>query len=103
LLNHDAARSQQVRITLNKFRLSQGNDDLSGPGADVTNISLIEQLRWCSRAADQRCSHEGEEDKTRTKFFNHHSVVKNFLTARPIIRFTGARENAAGCNSFHTC
>src|SRR5204862_7473560 len=68
-LNHDAARSQQVRITLNKFRLSPGNDDLSGPGADVTNISLIDQLRWCSPAADQRCSHEGEEDKTRTKFF----------------------------------
>jgi hypothetical protein len=40
LLNQGTARSQQVRITLNKFRRSQGNDDLSVPGADVTNTSF---------------------------------------------------------------
>jgi len=35
---------------LNKFRPSQGNDDLSVPGVDVTNTSFMERLRcWLKR------------------------------------------------------
>ena len=45
LLNQGTARSQQVRITLNKFRPSQGNDDLSVPGAMLPTLHFIERLR----------------------------------------------------------
>jgi hypothetical protein len=64
LLNQGAARSQQVRITLNKFRLPQGNHDLSVPGADVTNTSFNGAITPVIEAADKRYSHEGEEEKT---------------------------------------
>jgi hypothetical protein len=64
LLNQGAARSQQVRITLNKFRLPQGNHDLSVPDADVTNTSFNGAITLVIEAADKRYWHEEEEDKT---------------------------------------
>jgi len=64
LLNQGTARSQQVRITLNKFRPSQGNDDLSVPGADVTNTSFHRAITLVIEAAEKRYSHEGEEEKS---------------------------------------
>jgi len=49
---------------LNKFRLPQGNHDLSVPGADVTNTSFNGAITLVIEAADKRYSHEGEEEKT---------------------------------------
>jgi hypothetical protein len=43
LLNQRTARSQQVRITLKRLRLPQGNRDLSALDADTTNTSSIER------------------------------------------------------------
>jgi hypothetical protein len=48
---------------LNKFRLPQGNDDLSVRGADVTNTSFPGAITLMIKAADKRYSHEGEEEK----------------------------------------
>jgi hypothetical protein len=62
LLNQGIARSQQVRITLNKFRPSQGNDGLSVPGADVTNTSFYRAITLVIEAAEKRYSHEGGEE-----------------------------------------
>jgi hypothetical protein len=75
LLNQGSARSQQVRITLNKFRLPQGNHVLSVSGADVTNTSFHVADTLAIKAADKRYSHEGEEEKTETKISNQHPVL----------------------------
>jgi hypothetical protein len=64
LLNQGTARSQQVRITLNKFRPSQGNDDLSVPDADITNTSFHRPITLVIEAAEKRYSHEGGEENT---------------------------------------
>jgi hypothetical protein len=64
LLNKGTARSQQVRITLNKFRLPQGNHDLSVAGADVTNTSFHRAITLVIEAADKRYSHEGGEENS---------------------------------------
>jgi len=63
LLNQGIARSQQVRITLNKFRLPQGNHDLSVPGTDVINTSFYRAITLVIEAAEKRYSHEGGEEK----------------------------------------
>jgi hypothetical protein len=54
------------------------------PGADVTNTSFHVAITLVIEAADNRYSHEGEEEKTQTKNFKSASrFVKNFF-ARPI-------------------
>jgi hypothetical protein len=83
LLSQGTARSQQVRITLNKFRPSQGNDDLSVPGADVTNTSFHRAITLVIKAADKRYSHEEEEENSGQISKSLFRIVKNFFT-RPI-------------------
>jgi len=53
---------------MNKFRLPQGNDYLSMRAADVTNTSLIERLRWCSRGSQSRLFARRRRRQDSTKF-----------------------------------
>src|SRR6266404_9605855 len=47
LLDHGRARSQQVRITPNKFRLLPRNQSLSAAVEAVINMGCMERLAWC--------------------------------------------------------
>jgi hypothetical protein len=85
LLNQGTARSQQVRITLNKFRLPQGNHGLSVPGADVTNTSFHRAVTLVIKAADKRYWHEEGEENCNQISKSLFRIVKNFFT-RPIDR-----------------
>jgi len=64
---------------LNKFRLPQGNHDLSVAGADVTNTSFHRAITLVIEAADKRYSHEGGEENANLIFKPLFRIVKNFF------------------------
>jgi len=65
LLNHGAARSEQVRISLNKFRLFSGNALLSVQVPSVIDNSPVSAGIQVSQSAEARYSHVEGEDQNR--------------------------------------
>jgi hypothetical protein len=65
LLNHGAARSEQVRISFNKFRLFSGNALLSVQVPSVIDNSPVSVGIQVSKSAQARYSHVVEEEENR--------------------------------------